>query len=168
MRGTRFSAVDSPGLPTVHPRACGEHTCLMAVPMVLCGSSPRMRGTPHIPNLVIQQARFIPAHAGNTVLNDLEQGSEAVHPRACGEHSSSGSALATTDGSSPRMRGTLRHGLDRLLDRRFIPAHAGNTVLVGREREQDAVHPRACGEHSSCSPTVLPLFGSSPRMRGTR
>ena len=57
--------------------------------------------------------RFIPAHAGNTVVLDLLVG--AVY------------------GSSPRTRGT-RH-LARRLPRinRFIPAHAGNTESLASQ-----------------------------------
>ncbi len=65
------------------------------------------------------------------------------------------------------MRGTRR--LERLGigRKRFIPAHAGNTISVARFIRLRPVHPRACGEHSSAQRNKARIVGSSPRMRGT-
>ena len=52
---------------TVHPRACGEHVMPLLIGVNLCGSSPRMRGTPLAPTQAPLSCRFIPAHAGNTL-----------------------------------------------------------------------------------------------------
>jgi len=56
---------------TVHPRACGEHnTAWLRAALgspVATGSSPRMRGTPNRFQSRLEQFRFIPAHAGNTM-----------------------------------------------------------------------------------------------------
>jgi hypothetical protein len=54
----------------------------------------------------------------------------AIHPRMCGEHTSTPSITIPSPGSSPHVRGTLLfffvcHGLLR-----FIPACAGNTVII--------------------------------------
>ena len=49
-----------------HPRACGEHTEYEILAILLRGSSPRMRGTPHQQLAVRYRVRIIPAHAGNT------------------------------------------------------------------------------------------------------
>jgi len=73
--------------------------------------------------------RFIPAHAGNTPVGLLIDFADPVHPRACGEHDEAYIAGTREDGSSPRMRGTHRHGLGPAVAARFIPAHAGNTLL---------------------------------------
>ncbi len=102
---TRGSAAPVRGHP-VHPRACGEH--LPAGLGVLCGhgSSPRMRGTPHLPTTVTCIQRFIPAHAGNTVENEEVTCLMTVHPRACGEHQVPLELTRLILGSSPRMRGT--------------------------------------------------------------
>ena len=66
-----------------------------------------MRGTPdtidHIPNAV----GIIPAYAGNThtqIENELLRGD---HPRVCGEHMLRDVLDKVSEGSSPRMRGTL-------------------------------------------------------------
>ena len=91
---------------TVHPRACGEHICIGRKLTLVCGSSPRMRGTYGFNTALHVAVRFIPAHAGNILLPFLRQEKRAVHPRACGEHRSSASWARLTPGSSPRMRGT--------------------------------------------------------------
>ncbi len=54
-------------------------------------------------------------------------GANAVHPRACGEHTMIRISAKRDGGSSPRMRGTLDEVEDVIVDPRFIPAHAGNT-----------------------------------------
>ena len=92
----------------------------------------------------------------------------AVHPRACGEHSKSGSESRLNCGSSPRMRGTLVLMGAPPQPGRFIPAHAGNTPHRQPAGEKLTVHPRACGEHSVGDPDRVRERGSSPRMRGTR
>jgi len=56
---------------------------------VAAGSSPRMRGTLKGSAGNIAQYRFIPAHAGNTLELALSLLQFTVHPRACGEHTSS-------------------------------------------------------------------------------
>ena len=118
-------AVDS-GL-AVHPRACGEHARLALPSPPSGGSSPRMRGTRR------------PARRRGI--------GRPVHPRACGEHETQEQPRTPSDGSSPRMRGTLRRSDGRGGQRRFIPAHAGNTRVGCGFVGGPSVHPRACGEH---------------------
>ncbi len=72
--------------PPVHPRACGEHTKERYDGNLLCGSSPRLRGTPEGDARADQVGRFIPAPAGNTREERYGISLKAVHPRACGEH----------------------------------------------------------------------------------
>ena len=71
-------------------------------------------------------------------------------------------------GSSPRERGTRRLVLAPDVERRFIPARAGNARNEGWRRCQVAVHPRASGERSSSHWRHVRNTGSSPRERGTR
>ncbi len=52
--------------PAVHPRARGEHCRCRRLGLQRNGSSPRTRGTPIASDAETGQARFIPAHAGNT------------------------------------------------------------------------------------------------------
>ena len=90
-----------------HPRACGEHMIISSMQMLRTGSSPRMRGTLWIHELVDVFAGIIPAHAGNTPKIPLTSVDHRDHPRACGEHCCMSTIRYHRQGSSPRMRGTL-------------------------------------------------------------
>ncbi len=137
----------------VHPRACGEHGSANAQNWLRDGSSPRMRGTQKLASNVVKSVRFIPAHAGNTGHQIAMQFPATVHPRACGEHSTRPSPSTLYAGSSPRMRGTRKMTLGERIKLRFIPAHAGNTVSINGVSWHITVHPRACGEHTSSTPS---------------
>ncbi len=112
--------------------------------------------------------RFIPAHAGNTTSKPSCFSPGPVHPRACGEHLGLALSVLLTAGSSPRMRGTRTQPVREGPERRFIPAHAGNTDSGEDPVAAALVHPRACGEHLVCHELRSDDTGSSPRMRGTR
>ncbi len=114
-------------IPTVHPRACGEHAEKRGKSLPEPGSSPRMRGTRDYDEYDDYQLRFIPAHAGNTHHRRSPSCTSSVHPRACGEHNYAYHDNRNLAGSSPRMRGTQINGPRNTSARRFIPAHAGNT-----------------------------------------
>ncbi len=152
---------------TVHPRARGEHGRAAIAFVSGDGSSPRTRGTP----VVIWEEdgiwRFIPAHAGNTVVPAIKCRSPSVHPRARGEHHAKAISSHSTRGSSPRTRGTPF--LIRILftGGRFIPAHAGNTTTGSASLPSSGVHPRARGEHFCAGIQEFVPCGSSPRTRGT-
>ncbi len=89
------------------------------------------------------------------------------HPRVCGEHMRLMAAAASSEGSSPRVRGTL-DGSGRLAaDAGIIPACAGNTHASVPRRPPTRDHPRVCGEHRRVHMEGLPGGGSSPRVRGT-
>ena len=132
------------------------------------GSSPRPRGTPSTGCGWRRKIRFIPAPAGNTVLERRHQNLRPVHPRARGEHGLVIIEKRRVLGSSPRPRGTRR--LERPLGgkHRFIPAPAGNTRPSARESAWRSVHPRARGEHARSATICAVAPGSSPRPRGTR
>ena len=118
------------GPSTVHPRACGEQCPLGLAPKGVVGSSPRLRGTVceyldgGIPD------RFIPAPAGNrdSMRSRLRPG--PVHPRACGEQWKVPVFRDLGFGSSPRLRGTEAVLAWVPSKTRFIPAPAGNRILV--------------------------------------
>ena len=126
-----------------------------------------MRGTPYVAFQPVVPQWIIPAYAGNTYslplnLSDLED-----HPRVCGEHFSVASHLRVNPGSSPRMRGTPRIGVESAASPGIIPAYAGNTGVIDLTGQRFEDHPRVCGEHSHELEHVVALQGSSPRMRGT-
>ena len=134
----------------------------------LPGSSPRMRGARLPDRRATLHGRIIPAYAGSTnpVLHYARRRRD--HPRVCGEHLAKGSTACAAWGSSPRMRGALqdRCGQAGLLG--IIPAYAGSTTGLRRNRSVERDHPRVCGEHSPGERSALHPRGSSPRMRGAR
>ena len=136
------------GSRPVHPRACGEHRQIPRAPGPAVGSSPRVRGTLPDRQQLAEPFRFIPARAGNT------------QPPGVGD--------LAPHGSSPRVRGTQPPPEDGQVVTRFIPARAGNTTRRLRRAADQAVHPRACGEHPAPGDFGTKLSGSSPRVRGTR
>ena len=91
------------------------------------GSSPRARGTHANWRAAVQQARFIPASAGNTPAGMKLDEWGAVHPRERGEHQPETPEEYAARGSSPRARGTLKSFVSQHVSGRFIPASAGNT-----------------------------------------
>ena len=72
-----------------------------------------------------------------------------------------------SSGSSPRLRGTRAVIQVEPLQRRFIPASAGNTVVSHVSLLIMSVHPRVCGEHGGDVAVAQVEHGSSPRLRGT-
>ena len=71
-------------------------------------------------------------------------------------------------GSSPLARGTPDRRARRGRTRRFIPARAGNTLIVDSHPRSSTVHPRSRGEHDARSFPGSRVFGSSPLARGTQ
>ena len=150
-----------------HPRACGEHVLSASWTRLTRGSSPRLRGTfadlPH----AVPDCGIIPALAGNIVGRLTSRLITRDHPRACGEHHTIDTITADAEGSSPRLRGTLRHWDCSSSCSRIIPALAGNIASYWPARLGARDHPRACGEHSVSRITIPSCAGSSPRLRGT-
>ncbi len=91
------------------------------------GSSPHLRGTLRPHSCSGRPSRFIPASAGNTIPQLSSFTYLPVHARICGEHYTEPPGPLVTDGSSPHLRGTLKHQLLQIENTRFIPASAGNT-----------------------------------------
>ena len=109
-----------------------------------------MRGTGVLRKWLMDVPRFIPARAGNgsTPVNNSDP--MAVHPRACGERSIKNPDPDVTYGSSPRVRGPDAQWLTDCAVTWFIPARAGNGLAGFAEARFQPVHPRACGERTSC------------------
>ena len=132
------------------------------------GSSPRGRGTLDGGREYDYLVRFIPARAGNTVLDPGPRRPLPVHPRAGGEHGFGAVQEVGLDGSSPRGRGTPSDQRHRGRRDRFIPARAGNTLPARAPIPTRPVHPRAGGEHRITGQPWSRARGSSPRGRGTQ
>ena len=93
---------------------------------------------------------------------------ELVHPHGCGEHCLCQPCLYQSNGSSPRVWGTLYSLPKGKAINRFIPTGVGNTPCSGQPRTGQPVHPHGCGEHLALSTGILLFSGSSPRVWGTR
>ena len=116
------------------------------------GSSPRVRGTPQIHVCDGRRTGIIPACAGNTDTFDHVVEFVGDHPRVCGEHTACSCDMNVGEGSSPRVRGTLRAQiLPRNADG-IIPACAGNTFKLCNVPWDMGDHPRVCGEHHCFDP----------------
>ena len=112
--------------------------------------------------------RIIPARAGQTSAVNISTWSHADHPRACGANDQPEVGFDLRIGSSPRVRGKLRHTTEHHRRQRIIPARAGQTtgdIDLGDNRSD---HPRACGANFLARTAYARSFGSSPRVRGKR
>ena len=130
------------------------------------GSSPRVRGKQEDRPGHGRGVRLIPARAGKTRNPRNEPRCSRAHPRACGENWSTRQGSSDTCGSSPRVRGKLRHPQPQFRRDRLIPARAGKTRRGAVFRPGSPAHPRACGENVTPSGSARPTSGSSPRVRG--
>ena len=126
-----------------------------------------MRGSPEARLRGHAGYGIIPAHAGLTRSSASRSRRIWDHPRACGAHCSLGIFSCSSEGSSPRMRGSPSQfsGGDDIVG--IIPAHAGLTRDIRLHNLFARDHPRACGAHSSVPIDLTIWLGSSPRMRGS-
>ena len=176
MTGSRFipacagNRIERPRVSTtdpVHPRVCGEQQIALKKRGLASGSSPRVRGTVYEWRGHAARYRFIPACAGNSIWPVEPPRPRPVHPRVCGEQLSAPRWLPRSNGSSPRVRGTVSAKRTSLSPSRFIPACAGNRQGTEFERVRRSVHPRVCGEQPPKFQRRGRPSGSSPRVRGT-
>ena len=123
---TKASTIRTPAW-RAHPRACGENFHAASAPVLIAGSSPRMRGKLQIERGLREQVGLIPAHAGKTSGAQRLSGPARAHPRVCGENVMGAVMSCQAMGSSPRMRGKLKDVGRRKKHRGLIPAHAGKT-----------------------------------------
>ena len=159
---------DGARVDQVHPRACGGASSVSSVMGSSFGSSPRVRGSPGAALRRGDSLRFIPARAGEPVLWSWTTGIPSVHPRACGGAECPICRPDHNSGSSPRVRGSLVLVRQAELDRRFIPARAGEPRSRTARSRSTPVHPRACGGARTKPSAINRSSGSSPRVRGSQ
>ena len=152
----------------VHPRVCGEPRGLRRPRQPRQGPSPRVRGTPDAAGREPVLEGSIPACAGNPGPATPVGRRERVHPRVCGEPLATASATPAAYGPSPRVRGTPVLQTEPTIERRSIPACAGNPRRRTSTTATSSVHPRVCGEPPLYVPDASLALGPSPRVRGTR
>ena len=127
-----------------------------------------MRGTLGAGRYPCPNDRIIPAYAGNAAQQQPFLSLMTDHPRVCGERPNVTNHIALSNGSSPRMRGTLVAKQVCANHSRIIPAYAGNAFLMSYVIAPFPDHPRVCGERQTTMRYAPTVIGSSPRMRGTR
>jgi len=91
--GNALWPAQGPAAAAVHPRACGERASACRLSDRKSGSSPRLRGTLGQERVPMHVQRFIPAPAGNAPRRRASAVRGTVHPRACGERTSSTSMI---------------------------------------------------------------------------
>ena len=150
-----------------HPRVCGELSAAGLRLARITGSSPRVRGTRKVSEVLSAERRIIPACAGNSTATLIILSMKTDHPRVCGELLAFQRPDDIHVGSSPRVRGTPPQPLSLSLLLRIIPACAGNSDLRAFGFVALADHPRVCGELVGPILQIIEDVGSSPRVRGT-
>jgi len=143
---TLLSPADWPAY-SVYPRWRGEHKQLRSLSGRFAGLSPLARGTRGGKAWMYEEARFIPAGAGNTSFGFWVINYTPVYPRWRGEHANKEDVGRYFGGLSPLARGTRPRRASRSSAQRFIPAGAGNTKRFQVIHNQCAVYPRWRGEH---------------------
>ena len=149
-----------------HPRMCGEHFQTKRARIRLSGSSPHVRGAPHLMAELRGQSGIIPACAGSTALISINSPVSRDHPRMCGEHAVAVRVFPYSWGSSPHVRGAPKGRSGSKDGTGIIPACAGSTDRVGAAGSLVGDHPRMCGEHITPNPFANAVLGSSPHVRG--
>ncbi len=145
----------------------GELQVISIIASSAPGLSPLTRGTHMNVGSDRVFTRFIPAGAGNTVLDHFKFTIDSVYPRWRGEHNASVEHKSSFSGLSPLARGTHIQGYNPCENFRFIPAGAGNTGLSTRSNNLLPVYPRWRGEHPRFIQHGNLMFGLSPLARGT-
>ena len=152
--------------PEVHPRSRGEYIVDSKGNVTGGGSSPLTRGIQWLGFDGSRTHGFIPAHAGNTREQPEITKTQKVHPRSRGEYRRRWYIPVVLSGSSPLTRGIRNMDYCRNCSRRFIPAHAGNTLARKPCLSGWTVHPRSRGEYAGSFLVLSDIPGSSPLTRG--
>ncbi len=147
---------------TVYPRWRGEHAIISSSRAIRRGLSPLARGTLANTGQEMNETRFIPAGAGNTVRAVYGKRHRSVYPRWRGEHAKPKTTHAVPIGLSPLARGTRGCSQPIRGRYRFIPAGAGNTVIPDTTGLPSTVYPRWRGEHTKRISLFINYFLSAP------
>ncbi len=145
----------------------GELQVISIIASSAPGLSPLTRGTHMNVGSDRVFTRFIPAGAGNTVLDHFKFTIDSVYPRWRGEHYVENICNTRKNGLSPLARGTLTEPRPYVMQIRFIPAGAGNTPPCQEHQSRPTVYPRWRGEHTPPPFRLAVSCGLSPLARGT-
>ena len=149
-----------------HPRSRGVYAPWARIPLRHVGSSPLARGLQHWQQVVVGQARIIPARAGFTRGDRGQVSVLGDHPRSRGVYVVFEGHFTADRGSSPLARGLLKVGHQLRVLLRIIPARAGFTTEVTLCNVPWEDHPRSRGVYVLEQPPAPWPGGSSPLARG--
>ena len=152
----------------VYPRACGGTVAQGRHFVVGEGLSPRVRGNQRRDRQRDIAFRSIPARAGEPSSMARRWARITVYPRACGGTPVPRHRAQIRQGLSPRVRGNPAKAYDREMDRRSIPARAGEPTAPRPVSGTCMVYPRACGGTLRRFSSKSLMLGLSPRVRGNR
>ena len=130
------------------------------------GLSPRVRGNRLQQGHHGAGAGSIPARAGEPIASIFIPLPCKVYPRACGGTGSSLRTVGDGLGLSPRVRGNPCCARGGSVNRRSIPARAGEPSCRWRPGRRGRVYPRACGGTLVVQGVAQSTAGLSPRVRG--
>ena len=150
----------------VYPRACGGTRAARAAAERCRGLSPRLRGNRRHRAGRCGQPGSIPAPAGEPAMVYVNVALAAVYPRACGGTVELFIMNRILSGLSPRLRGNRGTAGAGPVQRRSIPAPAGEPSPPSAPPVTVRVYPRACGGTNAESCGLSCQRGLSPRLRG--
>ena len=110
----------------------GVHKSKIGLSFRIIGSSPHARGPPDSGRFLCKNIRIIPACAGSTPAKPGAIYRNQDHPRMRGVHLYYYEVIAWKPGSSPHARGPHMAKLEKITQRRIIPACAGSTYFCGK------------------------------------
>ena len=150
----------------VYPRVCGGSAVAGTTTGGNQGLSPRVRGKRSEPGAADDEARSIPACAGEALDTITWVGAIRVYPRVCGGSRISIRGRAGRAGLSPRVRGKPIPICIRKAWSWSIPACAGEASRPPSRIARNKVYPRVCGGSTPTAPPFSANTGLSPRVRG--
>ena len=150
-----------------HPRVCGGAYPRRSRRMSVEGPSPRVRGSQRDRPVAAAQLGTIPACAGEPASRASRCRLRRDHPRVCGGARCRPRAILSSEGPSPRVRGSRRSKLAPGGWVRTIPACAGEPPDPSRAARRGWDHPRVCGGAHAVHQNSPLMRGPSPRVRGS-
>ncbi len=151
-----------------HPRVCGATVVPSSPPVMVSGSSPRVRGDQDERLSEATGPGLIPACAGRPRTRIRTGPNRWAHPRVCGATAEHVGSEFAAMGSSPRVRGDPGSAGYPPTPGGLIPACAGRPGVGWVTHTPKRAHPRVCGATMEGVEEPEQARGSSPRVRGDR
>ena len=150
----------------VYPRVYGGNATSRLSTRMFWGLSPRVRGKLVGVGGRRNHGRSIPACTGETNCLQGMWAKDKVYPRVYGGNANVVMATSRQHGLSPRVRGKLEPGRQRIVGSRSIPACTGETERGRPVCTRPTVYPRVYGGNDHWWSCARCKSGLSPRVRG--